>query len=200
MKTRIFAVVSAALIFLACAHAQVVLTQSFGPSGNVGWSSPASACVLEPNSLLIAAFVPSVFNSNNTAVDAPDGISSASRAFGTIILRCPVQGIMNGVSVSDVNALAVTFQNQNGATGGCSISIYFDAANFLLSEAPGRFPIWTTSQSLSGVWTSEIDLINGIPLQTSFTHAVDIVLTRPRTAVGVCNPVAYGTYLEAIIQ
>lgn len=43
-------------------------------------------------------------------------------------------------------------------------------------------------------------MINGIPLPTSITHAIDIVLTRPRAAVGVCNPIAYGTYLEAIIQ
>ena len=178
MKTRLLIVALAAN--LACAsllHAQ----QQTGPSGIIGWSQEAALCTKLPGSAA---------SSSNYEIGA---VTFTATSYGTIGLACTVPGIANGVSPSGINAFAFSFLDPGGEAGGCTVSAYL-----VNRTAPADAAGWSSGQSFSDkVWT--VDVGAGPALNMSDFYDVDLYLYRPKSAVGVCSPAAYGAYLEEII-
>jgi len=151
-----------------------------GPTGTVGWSSPASLCQLLPGS------APSIVDY------ATGGVTFAANSFGTIGLACPMQGTMNGVLPKDINQVALRFSNPTPAAG-CAISVYF------VDRFTGLNSGWASDKShdLTGVWTANIWLNGSTSPATQHTYDVDVYLFRPQSAETSCNPVAFGMFMEA---
>ncbi|HTS56334.1 MAG TPA: hypothetical protein VMH03_02220 [Terriglobales bacterium] len=190
MTIRLLIIALAASLATATqAHAQTM--DQTGPLGTVGWSSAATLCKLHPNSAA------SSFNYVKGTV------AFTATSYGTIGLACTVPGISNGLAPSDINALAFTFSNSSGQTGGCTVGVYHvdrtRAASNVAAVAATADSGWTSGQSFSGIWTGNLFLTNTYPLNTAHFYEVDIYLYRPQSAVGVCNPTAYGAYLENLV-
>jgi hypothetical protein len=184
MKTTLFVIAVAVILAGATlAQAQAVLDQT-GPIGSVGWSTPATFCQKLPNSAA------SKFNYVSGAV------SFTGTSYGTIGLACVIPGIMNGVSESNINAFGINFLDASGQTGGCTVSAY------LVNRTNGNHDGWVSGRSYgSPVWTVNAPMTgNTYPLNTNQNnYEVDIYLYRPSSAVGVCNPTAYGAFVEYVI-
>jgi hypothetical protein len=183
MKTTLFVIAFAVILAGATlAQAQTVLDQT-GPIGSVGWSTSAVFCKIHPGSAA----------STLSYVDGTVKFTSTSS--GTILLVCPVPGIMNGVPVGNINAFGLNFLDASGQTGGCTVNVT------LTNRTTRKYDFWTSGQSFSGsVWTANVPMTgNTYPLNTSDNYDVDIYLYRPASAVGVCNPTAYGVFLEYVI-
>jgi len=192
MKTTLLIIALAVSLATATKSRAQILDQT-GPYGPVGWSSSATLCKIRPNSAANS------FNYGNGTV------AFTATSYGTIGLACNMPGTMNGVAYSDINALAFTFSDNSGQTGGCTVSVYLvdltkansSVAAIRLHDADG----WSSGQSFSGIWTAQIGLTsNTWPLNPNHIYQVVINLYRPQSAVGVCNPTAYGAYLEDLIS
>jgi hypothetical protein len=204
MKTRLLIIA----LTLNLASATLMLAQQqTGPSGIIGWSESAILCKALPTS------APSSFNYVTGAV------TFTATSYGTIGLLCTVPGIANqlapdaqglpslpknlsgtvdaGVGCDTpgcgINSFAFSFLDPGGQAGGCSVSAY------LVDRTTGLNTGWSSGSSWSGgVWTVDVGLnpSTTYPVNTKHFYEVDIYLSRPESAVGVCNPTAYGAYLE----
>jgi len=179
MKLRLFCVVLAAagLVTASQAAAQVSYSTT-GPTGVVGWSSPATGCLIDPSSASVGFFDYYV----NGVVSAK-AVFFAPAAHGTILLRCPVQGIMNLLAPGAINGFALKFNNYsyfdqpgctiqaqlvpNSVAPGITIPDPYPAPvqNFFVNAPPGQ-------TTLQGILTAEMAL--SAPLNTSQTYEVDL--------------------------
>jgi hypothetical protein len=179
MTIKKYLVPLAALIGLAGvrpAPAQTFLDQN-GPWYQVGWSSSAALCQLMPGSAA----------SNMNIVTGT--VSFAPNSYGTIGLVCSVTN-----SPLDISYLAYSFSNPSPQFG-CTSSAY------LVDRTTGLLDGWVTDgQSRSGVWTANILLTKATVPLTNHTYDTDVYLSRPQSAVGSCNPVAYALFLEDYLQ
>ena len=183
MRTKLFAIAFAVILAGATlAQAQPILDQT-GPVGSVGWSTSAVFCRIHPGSAA----------STLSYVDGTVKFTGTSS--GTILLVCPMPGIMNGISVSNINAVGLNFLDASGQAGGCTVNVT------LTNRTTHAYDFWTSGQSFSGsVWTANVPMTgNTWPLNTSDNYDVEIYLFRPASAVSVCNPTAYGVFLEDVI-
>jgi len=204
MKLALFCVVLAAasLVIVSQAAAQVSYSTT-GPTGVVGWSSPATGCLIDPSSAPVAFFSAYV----NGVVSAK-GVFFAPAAHGTILLRCPVQGIMNLLAPGDINGFALKFNNASFfSQPGCTIQAQLlpnSVAPGITIPDPYSAPVQGIvdappgETTLQGILTAEMAL--SAPLNTSQTYEVDITLTRTRLAATLdfCNPVTFGAFLEEL--
>jgi len=157
------------------------------PLGAIGWSESADLCKVLPGSAA-------------SKVNYAQGtLSFTAASFGTIRLACPMSGIMNGIDVGSINDFAFSFSDVGGQTGVCTVAATF------VDHTTGIVTNWSSGGSFNPrytfhgpiPWTVDIGL-NNFPLNAADLYEVDITLTRPKTAVGVCFPTAFGVYMEAV--
>jgi hypothetical protein len=201
MNLRLFCVVLAAasLTIVSQAAAQVSYSTT-GPAGVVGWSSPATGCLIDPSSARVRYFT----QFGALAVGFPPA------GYGTILLRCPVQGIMNLVDPTLINGFALQFTNFPNVIGeplpGCSLQAQLlpkAVAPGITNPDPFSAPyqgIFGGELNLTGIITAEMAL--SAPLNTSQTYEVDITLTRSReeAVFGTCYGAVFGVFLEELSQ
>ena len=163
---------------LALAQGSAMLDQN-GPLGGVGWSSSAPLCVLP------SASAPATVDYVNGAV------SFTKTSSGTIVLLCSMNTIGNGLTPTDINAVALTFSNNGGAANSCTIVYEY------VDRSTGDVAGWNTgTQVFNGIWTANV----GLTMVPNHTYDIDIYLYRPKAAVKSCNPTVYGVFMETIIQ
>jgi hypothetical protein len=183
MKTKVsvFAIELVLTAALATqARAQIIST---GPIGIVEWNSRAVDC-----RIVSGAALASLTTGNVTFRPA---------ARGTINLECQTGVAMNA---SVINALGLTFQNNNGFVGGtnpCTVSTSMGAYPFV-----GGLPLLiaafsTSGQTFSGQQTANIPLTAFLDYNNNM-YLIAVSLTRAPGAT--CNPVAVATFLEEVIQ
>ena len=187
MKTKVF--VLAIALFLAAtiaipAQAQTTII-STSPLGIVGWTERAADC--------------RIVRGAGLANVATGTVTFRTASFGTISLECQPTAIMR-IDPTAVNALGLTFRNDNGFVGGvdqCLLSISLGAYPYA-----GGLPILVTDfstagQSFTGVETSNTATTATLTYDTNM-YLVGITLTRKTGAT--CNPIAVATFLEDVIQ
>jgi len=187
MKAQLFFAFLTA-IFIVGGTEQMVAQQKnpiainqFPPSESVGWNSPASLCQIS-------------IGSAPSKIDYASGsVSFAPGASGTIGLFCPITGVANGLSPSDMNYIALTFSNPN-VEAGCTVSTYFVDRTTTQNDG------WASDRSreYNGLWTANIPLDRTSFLPLNHTHEANVYLFRPESAGDTCNPVAYGMFLENV--
>jgi hypothetical protein len=86
-----------------------------------------------------------------------------------------------------------------GQTGGCTVAAKF------VDDSTGVTTSWSSGVSFGArlgfrdLWTVDIGTGNNFPFNTADLYEIDIYLTRPQSAVGVCNPTALGVYMEDVL-
>jgi hypothetical protein len=187
MKTK--ASVLAFALFLAAtiaipARAQTTII-STGPIGIVGWTERAADCRIVRGAGL------ATLNSGT--------VTFRANSFGTITLECQPTAIMR-VDPTAINALGLTFRNDNGFVGGvdhCLLSVSLGAYPY-----NGGLPILVTDfstagQSFTGVETSNTATTATLTYDTNM-YLVSVALVRNTGAT--CNPIAVAAFLEDVIQ
>lgn len=174
-------------------HAQSLaphLNPPYGtPEGVVGWGESAVYCKVLPGSA-----ASTISTGTNTVTFAPT-------SYGVIQLICPVPGIMNGLSVSSVHDFAFNFSDAGGQLGKCTVGATFR------DSTTGTTTVWSSEDSFPpqftppyGMvpWTVDVLIPDSFPLNMTHLYEIDIILTRPQTAVGVCSPTANAVYMESL--
>lgn len=187
MKTKLSALAIA--LFLAAtiavpARAQTTII-STSPLGIVGWTERAADC--------------RIVRGAGLANVGAGTVTFRTTSFGTIALECQPTAIMR-VDPTALNALGLTFRNDNGFVGGVD--------ECLVSDTIGAYPYGgglptlvtdfsTAGQSFSGVETANTALTATLTYDLNM-YLVGITLTRKTGAT--CNPIAVATFLEDVIQ
>ena len=180
IKTSIMAL-AAALTLVGASQAHAQQLDQNGPLGNSGWSSSAPLCKILPGSAASAV-----------NYSAPSFMTFAPNSYGTIGLICNMNGITNGLTPLDMNAIAFSFSNPN-PEAGCTATVQ-------LVDRTTATPVyyWTTGRSTNykGIWTVNTGSPSRGSLYFNHTYDVEMYLSRPQSAVNSCNPIAYAAFLE----
>ena len=187
MKTKAF--VLAIALFLAAtiaipAQAQTTII-STDPIGIVGWTERAADCRIAHGAAL--------------ANVATGTVTFRANSFGTIALECLPTAIMR-VDPTALNALGLTFRNDNGFVGGvdhCLLSVNIGAYPYSGGLPTLVTAFSTAGQSFTGVETSNTNLGATLTYDTNM-YIVSVALVRNTGAT--CNPIAVATFLEDVIQ
>lgn len=186
MKTKMLVATVALVVTMAFTgqgHAQTIF--SSGPLGIVGWTSRAADCRIVSGAGLAA------LNSGS--------VTFHPASHGTINLECQASTIMR-VDPTALNALGLTFQNDNGFVNGtnpCTIITTIGAYPYV-GGLPTLVAAFNTSgQSFSGLQTANIPLTAFLSYDLN-QYLVGISLSRANGAT--CNPIAVASFLEDIIQ
>jgi hypothetical protein len=182
MKTKACLASLAVVIALASSHqalAQTFLDQN-GPDFQVAWSSSAALCQLMPGSAA------------STVNIVTGTVSFAPNSYGTIGLICSMSEIGNGLLPADISDLAYSFSNPSPQFG-CTSSTYF------VDRTTGLHDGWILDGiPRNGVRTVNVQLTKATLPLTNHTYDTDVYLFRPKSAVALCNPVAYSLFMEGI--
>ena len=187
MKTNV-SFLALALVLTAAiatpARAQVVIF-STGPIGIVGWDSRAVDCRIVRGAAL--------------ANLATANVTFKPLKYGAIGLDCQVSAIMR-VDPGFLNAFGLTFNNDNGLVGGvdqCFISTTIGAYPYQTGLPILVSGFSTAGQVFSGIQTANIALLDFLDVNNN-TYSVSIYLSRASGAT--CNPIAFATFLEEVLQ
>jgi len=184
MKTKLFIMALAAGSLGIATQARATVILSTGPIGIVAWDEMPSFCKTNSGAGL-ASFT-------------GGGVTFRPTSSGTIAISCFVTSIMR-VDPSSVNALGLTFKNDNGFVGGvdqCKITIQLGAYPYAggLPTLIGSFS--TSGQSFTGRQTANASTSDFLRPDTNM-YIVGVVLSRNSGAA--CNPVVYDSFLENVI-
>ena len=131
---------------------------------------------------------------------AAGAVTFAPAASGTIGLICSIPGVANGFFPEDMEAFSITFSNPN-SKAGCDISAYIVDRTTQKINGLKIHP----GADYRGVWTADIDFATGVdglepiwPIVANHTYDVDVYLSRSQAAGNMCNPVAFGLFLDDI--
>jgi hypothetical protein len=186
MKTNVSVLAIAFVLSIALtgqARAQVIF--STDPIGIVGWNSRATDCRIVSGAALASLTTGSVTFRPGT--------------HGSINLECQASTIMR-VDPTAINALGLTFQNDNGFVGGsnpCTVSTTIGAYPYAAGLPILVAAFSTAGQAFSGRETANIPLTATLDYNNNM-YLVGISLNRVNGAT--CNPIAVATFLEEVIQ
>jgi hypothetical protein len=156
------------------------------PEGVVGWGENAAWCKVLPGSAA------------STVNYVTGTVTFTTTSFGVINLACPIPGIMNGLSVPSVHDFALNFSDGGDARdGGCTVAAVFRDDT---SGATTTWALGAHSFPPDGLIPNTVDVLipDSYPLLMNHLYEIDITLTRPQTAVGVCFPMANAVYMESL--
>lgn len=186
MKTKFTALAIVLVLTLAIAgqaRAQVIFSSA--PIGIVGWNSRAADCRFVSGAALASL--------------TSGSVTFRPASHGTISVECQASVIMR-VDPTALNALGLTFQNDNGFVNGanpCTVSTNIGAFPYAGGLATLVAAFSTAGQSFTGQQTANIPLTAFLNYDTDM-YLISISLTRANGAT--CNPAAVASFLEDVIQ